>query len=514
MTEPRPSSPTLLDELGSGAASTQDRHIEKRGGRPPGNVYLRAATSASGGRHLAAIARMMGLDQYSSSLLTRKVRIELPILGAILAGTFFYELIAWAFFFNGIFVGEMLEFHVFGTFAALLLALLFAMTILFFERQVITADSRRMKKSDRRWAQGIRLGAILLSGFIVAHPVDLLVFRVPVDEQLHRQAVAEEDSRLVEDLRGMVNADASPRRATIQQDLAQIGLDLSTLNARREQARGDQERFRLDTEQLQREAAVAQDALAAAEGRLHALGEGDEGRKGQVQSEFEAARRRYFQSASALQIARGNYSAAGAKLNDIDRQIETQTGRRESIAGVRSSLDHRSELVHQGYAALDERRRIWIDELLRSDSGDRREEWKGWDKASKEQIAVWPERWTRPLQFAEPARDFFEEIHTIYRLAFSWLNRPQGEEHISSSDQASPSFQRAPSMPLTYFFLWLAIHLAAIFIPFLVFAVKWFLMPKEVEAFFSAWHQALAGDPDARLMLAVEEKVRAQKELL
>jgi predicted nucleic acid-binding Zn-ribbon protein len=511
MKETRPTRPVLLDD-DQPTSDPQDGGPELPMGHHLRNVYLRQPEAVSQARRLNWLARRLGLEHYSSKLLTNKVNIELSVLAALLVATFVFELGAWSFFFNGIFVGDMGKFDGGGTTAALVLALLFAGVILFFERQVIISDTLRMRDKARKRAQWIRVLSIIGAGFIVAHSVDLLAFNTPVEKRLHREAVHEEALRLAQDIEGL-GGNTGEQKNTIAGDLAAVRGDLAAARQRREQVAGEQERYRQQAESLQSEARSHRDAFNFAEKNLARAEEGaDTAAQRRAQRDLEAARRRSTDASSDLRAMIGNQSAATASLQEIDRLINQLTEEEGELRNKRAGLDDHTEKISQVKETLKSRLRLWFAELDRSDPGDRIEGWSGWTDVTDEEKRLWPERWRRPLDFKEPKRNFFEEIDCVYQLAFRWLNSSE-EKRVELPTYLPAAGLREQRSSITYFFSWLGIHLAAMFVPFLVFAVKWFLMPKEIDAYFSAWHQAFAGDPEARTILRIEDEVRKKGEL-
>src|SRR3954462_593100 len=512
MTEAQPARRAQLDDHEAmSAKDSAEREPSRLGGPYLRSVYLRQPESAGQGRRLNWLAWRLGLEHYSSKLLTTKVRTELSVLAALLGATFVFEFGAWSFFFNGIFVGDMGKFTGRGTTAALVLALLFAGVILFFERQVITADTLRMRDKARKRAQWIRVLSIVGAGFIVAHSVDLLAFNTPVEKRLHREAVHEEALRLAQDVEGLGEGTGG-QKSTVAGDLTAVRDDLSAARQRREKVAGEQERYRQQGESLQSEVRSNREAIRFAEENVKSAEEGAEtAAQRRAQRDLESARRRSAEALSDLRAMTGNQGAATASLQEIDRLINRLTGEEGGLRNQRSTLDDQTEKIGRAKETLKSRLRLWFAELDQADPGDRFEKWSGWTDVADDEKRLWPERWRRSLDFKEPKRSFFEKIDCVYQLAFGWLSSSvEGRAELPAYLPAAGLREHRRS--ITYFFSWLGIHLAAMFVPFLVFAVKWFLMPKEVDAYFSAWHQAFAGDPEARMILSVEEKVRRKDE--
>lgn len=460
------------------------------------------------------LARLVGLELYSGALLTRKVRVELTVLAALLLGIFFFEFGAWSFFFNGIFVGDMFRLHPVGTASALLFALLFAGVIFFFEWQMITADTRRLSPKDKKNAQRIRVVAILVAGFIVAHAVDILAFAKPVAKVLHLEAVRDEVFRLDQELQALANDERQQQRDQVSEDL---GIQRSRLESARENRRralADQGQYRQEVDLLQREFRQREADLQSAERRwirLQAIA--DPAAVQIALQEVQAAKRRRDNALTDLRIARGNLGAASESLQEADRVIEELTATEGQLLAERAEHTERAVLLQATVEKLQNRLRDWKAHLDQADPGQNVyvETGDGWGELPETVRADLPLRWKEPLRFTSPEPTFFDKIHVIYELAKGkfW---PSQKHRVGLPEYLPEDEARGVEPSLVYFSSLLGVHLAAIFVPFLVFAVKWFLLSKDVDSYFSVWHQAYAGDPDARLILSTEQKVQKRKD--
>ncbi len=480
------------------------------------NVYLRPPVPVEEGRRLGWLPRRLGLEHYSPQLLTRKIATELTVIAALLVAIFAFEFAAWAFFFNGIFVGDLGRFHGAGTPAAIGLALVFAGVIFYFERQVITADSLRLTDEQRKRAQRIRVLSILVAGFIIAHAVDLLAFKVPVATKAHREEVHEEALRLAQDISGLEALRDEIRKNPISEEIERVRSLMETTQQQRDLAAAELERSRKQAGLLRSEATkhsaaarAAQDDLTRVEGLA-----ADSGIR-RIERELEAARSRYDVLTSELAAAIGNQGANSVVVLSADRQLKNLMLKDAQLRDKKSALEVHAELLGATIEKLKSRLRSWIGYLERSKPGQHTEKWSGWKDVSEHERRLWPEHWRQPLEFEGADKNFFEKVETVYELAFGkawrWLNG-SGQQRAEMPSYLPSEELREEEPWVSYFFIYLGVHLAAIFVPFLVFAVKWYLMPKEVDAYFSAWHQAMGGDPEARLILSIEEKVRQRNE--
>jgi len=463
-----------------------------------GSIQLRQPPSKARARPLGGLARLLRLEVYSDRLLTRRVRTELSILAIVLLLVFLYEFAAWSFFFNGLFLGRVTAFDAHWTGAAIFLGFLFAGVVLYFERQVVTTDVQRLTSRQRRMAQGIRVCAVFLSAFIVLHAVELVFFGKPVERALHSRAVARSIKSLKQDLNDMATTTAEPRQADLAQDLTGIGTRIEETERRQEEAIREIASARESVKRWEEEVSRRQDELAAAQRRLgEQVSAGVQFEPQTLRNEVEAARRRYEDAQTHYREATATLQATQGIAQEINRSLHTLDGNESAVREERSSLWNRTDARQRAIETLRSRLRDWEAELLSSaEPGDHKENWSGLEGASQADLLFWPERWRQNLEFNEPEWSFFERIAMIYELAWG------GQQSTATPTEST-------WLRTIYQTSFVGLHLAGIFIPLLVFAVKWFLMPQEVDAYYSAWHQAYAGDPDARLLLSVEEKVRS-----
>lgn len=499
----RPTSGLPFDERAASGGGVGEEGSS--GPRRVANVYLRhPANTGRGGRRLGLLARALGLELYSPTLLTRKNHAELTVLAVMLVGVFSFELLAWSFFFNGIFVGEMFRLHPTGTPAAIVLAFLFAATILYFERQVVTADATRLPKWKKVCAFFLRLGVILVAGFIVAHSIDLVVFRAPMQLELHRRAVREKADVLRRDLDALRADD--PRRTTLRRDIERLHQNMNRFHDNQIGAAALVEQLRRQSEQHERDAGRSQDELDRVEGGATAGGAGDR--------EIENARRRADSASDAVDSARAAYNEAYRSLQGLDRRLEDLQEQERQLAAELRELAEKDFTEAENAASLEQRARHWLSQVARerpsgpADYAQYVEDISNVPAAEREK---WGSDWREPFELDPPNASFFEKLEVIYDL----LGGASEGGSASSANSLLSSEALAMRQPRRSLYLttYSGVHLAVMLLPFLVLAVKWLLLPKEVDAYFSTWHQAHAGDAEARLMLSVEEKVRGEQEL-
>lgn len=447
-------------------------------------IRLRVPDTHAERRPLGWLPRLLGLELYSSALLTRKVRIELSVVAAALLFVFAFELAAWSFFLNGLFAGDMRRGHWLATPAAVALSLIFAGTILFFERQVVIADFPRWPRWKKVMAATVRVVAILVAGFIVAHAVDLLAFHDPVARKLHSEAVQAHARRLQADLHqlGTSLKPGAERAATVAAELKRVREEIDAAEKLLGEAVANEKRYEEEERFLRRQTVYTKPrpTSAAADGEQ---------------------RREARESARELSRLGGSRAAASATAALTRSRLDELREKEKELVTQQVSLDRDTERHRWIVHILSSRLAAWIDTLERADPGPQREEWAIPPQITDEDKLRWPEEWRKQLHFEEPAWSFFEKVDALYNVILNADSAPSRAPSGPGSRGASPR------SPLSYRVSFAGIHLAAMFVPLLVFFIKWFFMSKEVDAYFSVWHQALAGDPDARLMLGVDEHV-------
>ena len=60
----------------------------------------------------------------------------------------------------------------------------------------------------------------------------------------------------------------------------------------------------------------------------------------------------------------------------------------------------------------------------------------------------------------------------------------------------------------------IGIHVLAAFFPMLIFTIKWLVMPKELAEYYSTYHQACSGNPEASKALLVDQQARERMRAL
>ncbi len=410
------------------------------------------------------------------------------MVAAALTFVAIFELAAWSFFLNGLFVGDMLGGHWLATPAALALAAIFAGTILFFERQVVIADFPTLAWWRKAAAMVVRVLSILVAGAIVAHAVDLLAFADPIDRRLHSEQVQREERRLQADLdRLRALQPAAQRSATTARELERVRDEIGRIETRQQQALADQRRY-----QAQEVALRDHPEIRRAES------DGGGGVSAEDRAEARRRQRRLTEVRGERAAADETVRVTTDKLSEL-RQVE------EDLIARGGAIDVDTERHQWIVQLLEGRLARWIASLEKADPGPRHEQgWEAPAHITAEERARWEPEWQERFSFAEPKWSFFEKVDALWGIVGeSW----RALRHPSPADQLLARGQWVRS-PLTYFSAFVGIHLAAMFVPFLVFFIKWLFMSKEVNDYFSVRHQAHAGDAEAQLMLNVEAAVR------
>lgn len=458
-------SPRRTSELLDEACAEERREVR---------LFLRLPKPGCSREKPSRLALGLGLHLYSDILLGRRARIEMNFAAVVLVVVCLFELIAWSFLFNAIFNSNIFYLGV-KTLPAVLVAMLFALAVLWFERQLLIHDEARKAESKR--AARVRLLFIVLAALATAQPLELFFFRMPVLQRIHEEGIRQEAVRAFS-------------------EIGEVRLRMSE-DFQRKTARGHsgvtelQSRLR---EETTRKAALDSE-LRKERGResywrTWVPGEGERNARGM-----------------SLNQARALSAAAARRSEALEEQVSlgaTTIRALEADAGiVRKELKEFDTAFQAQNEQQDRRLREWIDQLQSSKPGNFNE------------TSVLPvgRRWSYEL----PTYDFFEQLHIVWDLVCGrpsrWLKGTPQIRQTLERKYGFPPTDRGKGWQWHLFIAVLACHLVALYIPLLVVTIKKFLMPRELRNYYSSRHQAEAGDPDALLSWIVEERVHGRQAL-
>jgi hypothetical protein len=235
--------------------------------RPRGPViYLAAPGAHDPRRQPPALARLLRLDVWGTSLLTIRARHEMGAAAVMLVIVFVFELIAWTLLFDVIVHAARSE-GAARRLLALGFGLLFSSAVFLFERGFMTTDLSASRA--RKWlGLGLRAVVIGLSALATAQPVELLLFGHEIDERVREEAVRSEalqqwhtvtnepkapDGTSIQ--RAMLHLAGSPeeqQRTRTQADLETARTALDRASSQRAIAYGEEQLFRQRIEEAQR----------------------------------------------------------------------------------------------------------------------------------------------------------------------------------------------------------------------------------------------------------------------
>lgn len=446
--------------------------------RPELNLFLKMPYSDEPKRSPGRLASLLGLHVYSETLLTKRVRIEMNFAAFILLIVSAFELLAWSFLFNAIFNSDILYFG-WKTIPAVLVAALFASAVLWFERQFLTNDESQRRQALR--AAAIRLIFIFAAGITTAQPLELLFFRKPVQKRIHEEGIRKEvverlnttrEDLAIEDKYGAETAERKAR------SVAQIQAEL-----------GNAERNRLGAELNL--------------GGIRSMAQAEERLVGRLQKEMATAtgpraediRQRYSTAVIRFNRLSSEALRLEAQVTVLIREVaRLQKERDTAESNEQQFTDERKE----SEKLTNERLRDWIRQLRRSEPAEHIIE----DRAKTQ------EPWT----YDDPEYDFFEQLHLVWLLAAGapprWLDGTPKIRQTLENEHGFPPTGPYLGWQAHLILSIAACHIIAFFIPLLVLTIKIFLMPRDLQIYYSRRHQAEAGDHEAWLSEVVDEKVK------
>lgn len=445
---------------------------------PEVRLFLRTPRRASRPMEL------LRLDTWGDTLLGTKLRGELGTGYAILLVVCVFEVLAWSLLFNYMFHGAQMEASL-ATIPAMLLGTLWGLGIFTIDKGLITADLLRPGWT-RYVGVAARAGLVLGAALLTAQPIEQLVFRSRVEEQL-KQAILREEAIAYaakgEELK--LRRDGIDQRrertkvpARIQQELDEQKRNDEQVSARHRDA--VQEAARAESARQQAEERLAsarwsfqkaqqQDpptaALAGAERRLH------------------IALAAHREAADAFDRAQGALKAAEAERENQQRALEAAKTSFD-VADRALTTEHHGAL---GTLEQEERGfRQFLERVRGADYGAPLQREDGTPFKWKRAGAV--ERMEALAQLRDGDLPPWPAASPEVRKQAAWL-AGLGDDAASSSHERSHMFM-----------LWLVVVIVGAAIPSLSLFYK-FTMSQELKLYYSIDAQARAGNPEALALL-------------
>lgn len=416
---------------------------------------------------LGQLAQFYGLDVNGGSRLTRRAGIEMGYVALLLTIIFLFDLVAWTLLWNVILQSGIIKLSLW-TIPALFGGLLFAFATFIYERQFMTADtSGGLLKI--LWPVSIRLAVITIAAAITSQPIELLVFKGPIDRRIHDESVRAEAVARVHALQ-----EAKQQAAGIE---GQTGIDASLYKKaeqRSEQVRSERSNLQTQYERAKSELSRAEAAVGAASRRVHVARTQQEQSYWRGMLSAAAARR------DAARVRVSNTQADLNKKEEDERYYDQQ--RKEALQPLRDRQK----------AAEDDVKRLqnWIAQIRSANAGqsqieknDRPDKWQFQDQEVDffERLRVVADLYTgRPPQWKDAAADDRTMLGTEYGLK---------EIAEDDADAVSRRMINAQMFARSY---WAVVGIAIV-IPLLVLALK-ALLPKELKDYYSSRKQREAGN--------------------
>jgi hypothetical protein len=416
---------------------------------------------------LGWLARLYKLDVYSTSLLTRRAATEMGYVALMLTVITLFDLAAWGLLWNMIFNAGQLQLSGW-TPAALVCASFFSAMVFIYERQFMTADTYGRWTSVIK-SMAIRVVVLVIAAIITTQPIEVLVFKGPIQRRIHEESVRLEAINRKRDF------EEAQRKAA--------GTDGNPVIGRHGQAQ--------DALEKAQEAAARAAAAISVQETVVADREADVSRiANALRGARTERRRRYLRS--ALERARETVNTENATLTTLKTELGTQqelvtqatTRERETFEGVVGS-------ANLGDA---EKKRLgdWITQLRNSPPGEHQTERNPPSK---------PEE--KPYEFDDQQYDFFQRLAVINDL---YAGRPArwpsaseadiemlGRDFALKNEASADAGERMRADRASFiFWYWAVVSIAAV-IPLLVLALKG-LLPHDLTIYYSRAEQIAAGN--------------------
>lgn len=433
----------------------------------PARLYLAPAQGYQLHGLLGQLAQLYGLDVYGTSRLTRRAGIEMGFVALLLTVIFLFDLIAWTLLWNVILQSGILKISLW-TIPALFGGLLFAFATFIYERQFVTADTTTglLKMIG---PVSLRIIVIVIAAVITSQPIELLVFKGPIDRRIHEESV-----RLEAVSRLRVLKDARKAAAGIEEQTGTHVTIYKEANQKSEDARKERTRLQTQYEKARYERDRADASAREASRRI-----------GSSRTENQ---RDYWRGVLAAAISRRD--SAQGRMNEL--QLEVKKSEEDEKHYDQERDDALKPILEKEKSAEDDVKRLqnWIAQINTASAGQPQTENN--DR---------PDKW----HFRDQDYDFFERLRVIADLYTGrppdWANTTSedrkdlgseyGLKEFSDDDVAAIS-RRMINAEMFARSYWAVFGIAMV-IPLLVLALK-ALLPRELKEYYSSSSQQKAGN--------------------
>ncbi len=501
------------DAADSGPWDAEPAAVEQAGAV---EVYLAPARRPHLPGPLGWLTLRFGLDVFAGSLLSRQANLALRFAALLLLVIVSFDVTAWSLLFNSIFHASGDILLVDGwTFLAAVLAVLIASAVFVYERQFLTADTSDVFASPARvlaiaGAVTLRVAILAAAALITAQPVELLIFREPIRQRVHEEAVRREmvsRQKQLDELKekiGKLALDPAALVAKMAGTPEAKALEMTQKNLQVESARQVALQSQLDRDQslLARLAADADPAnletaishLEREIGAQHKRISDLQTKVVQAQAAYEGAEQIIARKEDRKQVQFDDLAKMVVRyVDEVDKNGLEESVRLDlPIADPSIPREQTSfEYTFRGTTAFDQLRVL------------------------QELVHGLPPRW--PAGLPDERRVEIASTFPVDRLtdaqekaivagARSCPSYPWSRERLVDAD---PEIDRRIAESCLLQRSYDVAYAIALVIPLLVFAVK-FLMPRELKHYFSVHQQAWAGNPEALAFLRGEEKQRGK----
>ncbi len=442
---------------------------------PQVSVFVRAP------RRRSRPFELLRLDIWGDTLLGPKLRGELSGGYAILLVVCVFEVCAWSLLFNYVFHGAELRTSL-ATIPAIFLGALWGIGIFTIDKGLITTDLKRPGWS-KYVGLGLRAALVLGAAVLTAEPIEQVVFRSKVEEQLKQERLREEALAYAKkESRLQTRRDDVDQQAERTKVPERIRDSLDEKKRAHEQRIAERKAAELAVRSAEEAQQRAEEKLAQARYRYTKAKQLDPESSetaeagGRLQSALLAAAR----AAEATARARGEADLAQTAVGEAER----------SLGKAETSYDVAQQEIDQG--ADDKRDRIADEERSIRQFLERLRDSRFGEPLVREDGTPFTWRRAGAVERMVALAQLRNGEPPSWPLSESELRaRAADLAGLSGTSSAVDTFSNHVR------FLWFLVTLLGAAIPSLSLLFKFTMMSEELKIYYSADAQARAGNPEA-----------------